>query len=126
MPAWEWVNGRCRRVGSRRSTAITVREDRVDIDDDFEVIHANQIASDSAGRIYETPRSPQKGRTMWTAGDSWGPQDNRDIALDETGAPYEEELSSEIYESRIFRQSGVKPLKQKKKSKVSVSQFKGW
>ncbi len=49
-----------------------------------------------------------------------------DIALDETGAPYEEELSSEIYKSRIFWQSGVKPLKQKKKSKVLVSQFKGW
>lgn len=126
MPALEWVNGHCRHVGGHRSTAITICKDQVDIDSDFEVIHANQIASDSSGRIYEMPRSPQKGRMMWTARDSWGPQDDRDIALDKMGTPYEEELTSEIYESCIFWQSGVKPLKQKKKSKVSVSQFKGW
>lgn len=122
MPLLEIQKGRRVRLGGRASVAVY--SDRVDLDDNFEVIVSNESSISAMGRLVQAPSSPQKGRTTWLMGDSWVLNDDTDIFLDPSEEWHDEELNGEIYDSHIFQQAerGV-PLKGKRRrrSKVSVS-----
>ncbi|PBK66646.1 hypothetical protein ARMSODRAFT_1021095 [Armillaria solidipes] len=118
MPAFEIVNGKRRKIG-------TFYNDRVALEDNYELIYSHETAVSSAGHVYENPISSEN--STWLLGDSWHPAENHEMALDPTGDWFEEELSAEVYDSRIFQQSSQAepPKKTHKWSKVSVSCFTG-
>lgn len=117
MPAFEIVNGRRCRVG-----ATTYYSDRIDLEDDYEVIYSHKTSVSAAGHVYEAPLASHMA--IWVMDDSWAPGDNHEMALDPTGEWFEEELECEVYESRIFQQLervDQVPRKLCQRSKTSVS-----
>ncbi|SJL16269.1 uncharacterized protein ARMOST_19789 [Armillaria ostoyae] len=119
MPLIEVVNGKRRRLGW--GPPIAINRDRVELDYNFEVIYSHEIAVSAGGRTYETPRSPQKGRTTWTVRESWLPEDDTEMDLDENGEGFHQELMGEMSESRVFKQAAANPLKVKNAKKSQVS-----
>ncbi|PBK63848.1 hypothetical protein ARMSODRAFT_990134 [Armillaria solidipes] len=115
MPAFEIVNRKRRRVGAR-----THYNDRIDLEDDYEVIYSHENSVSAAGHVYEAPVTSHTA--TWVIGDSWAPGDNHEMALDPTGQWFDEELECEVYESRIFQQSECVdevPKKIRQRSKTS-------
>lgn len=112
-----------RRPSKRLRTATY--HDRVDLTDDFEVVHARETVLRQHTRLpVDTPRSPQKGRTTWTHGNSWVPEDSFEFALDPDGDWYDEQVEQPILETTsIPAEPPSKIKKRKKKSKVSVRKF---
>ncbi|PBK79338.1 hypothetical protein ARMGADRAFT_1093249 [Armillaria gallica] len=120
MPAFEIINSRRWRVGWG---STTIYNNRVDLDDNFEVIYSHETAVSAAGHIYEALVLTQMGLTTWVHGDSWGPAENHELALDPSGEWFEEELTGEVYDSRIFQQAATTGPPKKpicKRSKISV------
>ncbi len=121
MPFLEIRNGKHVLVGGWHSVAIY--NDRVKLPDNFEAIISHDASISSSGRMVEAPRSPQKGCTTWVMGDRWALEDDTDIFLDKTDAGFYEELTGEVYESRIFQQAEMDKSTQKGRrscTKVSV------
>ena len=110
---------------SSRSKRQKTYHDRIELADDFEVVHAHESYVHQRGRLaVETPRSPQKGWTTWTVGDSWAPEDSFEFALDPHGDWYDEQLDAPVTETIETSLQSVqsKPKKKKKqRSKVAVS-----
>ncbi len=118
MPFLEIVNGRQCQVGRHPNTYYN---DCVELDDDYEVIYSHETAISAAGHVYEDPVFSEM--VTWELGDSWNPMDNHKMVLDPTGEWFEEEISVDICDSRIWQQSGhIKRNKQpRKKSKLAMS-----
>lgn len=118
MPLFEIVNGKRRRVGGH---ATTYYNDHVELEDNYEVIYSHETAVSAAGHVYEDPIFSETA--TWELGDSWNPMDNHEMALDLTGEWFEEEISVDICDSRVWQQSGhaEKNKQPRKRSKVSVS-----
>ncbi|KAF9471428.1 hypothetical protein BDN70DRAFT_820006, partial [Pholiota conissans] len=93
--------------------------DRVPIEDDFEVVHSRSSGLSTRNLAIETPRSPQKGRTTWVVGSTWAPEDDLDLALDETSQFFEEEMLAEVFESGPSRVEAHE--KKRTRSRTSVS-----
>jgi hypothetical protein len=106
---------------TRPSKRQRTYHDRVELADDFEIVHARETYLKRNGRVaVETPRSPQKGRTTWTVGESWAPEDSLEFALDPHGDWYDEQLDAPVTETIEVRLQPIRS-KAKKKSKISVS-----
>ncbi|PBK63575.1 hypothetical protein ARMSODRAFT_979728 [Armillaria solidipes] len=103
MPVLEIRNGRRIIVGSR--SGISMYSNRLDLDDDFEVIISHDASISATGRLVQAPPSPQKGRTTWVMGDTWSMPDDTEIFLDPSDKWYDEELRGEVYESCVFQQA---------------------
>ncbi|PBK83208.1 hypothetical protein ARMGADRAFT_1089551 [Armillaria gallica] len=118
MPFLEIVNGRQRWVGGHPNTYYN---DRMELDDDYEVIYSHETAISATGHVYEDPVFSET--VTWELGDSWNPMDNHKMALDPTGEWFEEEILVDICDSRVWQQSGrIKRNKQPhKKSKLAMS-----
>ncbi len=120
IPFLEIRNGKCVQVGGRHSVAIY--NNRIELPDDFEAIISHDTSISSSGRMVEAPRSPQKGCTTWVMGNHWAPEDDTDIFLDETDMGFYEELTGEVYESRIFQQAETdKSTRKGRRSRTKVS-----
>jgi hypothetical protein len=100
----------------RRLTDFSYR-DRIDLANDFEVLNTREGRVDQASSfVTSTERLPQRG-TVWTAGNSWEPEDDVELALDPSSAFYDEALEGQV---TVDDPVWVRPSK-KKKSMVSVS-----
>jgi hypothetical protein len=107
----------------RRRVDNGSHHDRVELTNDFEVVHAREVRVVEHGRLpRETPRSPQKGRTIWTTGVSWTPVDNPEFALDPDGDWYDVELNTPIADTTAF-QDAPPPVKIKKKKTMRSVRF---
>ncbi|KAF8190121.1 hypothetical protein BJ912DRAFT_850355, partial [Pholiota molesta] len=73
--------------------------DRITLEDDIEVVHSRSSRLTSRNIASETARSPQKGRTTWAVGSSWAPEDDQELALDESGDWFDEEMQAEVFDS---------------------------
>ncbi|KIJ90581.1 hypothetical protein K443DRAFT_15097 [Laccaria amethystina LaAM-08-1] len=100
----------------RRRVDTNSYHDRIDLTDDYEVIHTRETRRIEHGRfLRDTPRDPLKGRTTWTAPDvSWVPEDNPEFTLDPDGNWYDAELSAPIADTSAF-QDAPTPVRLKKK-----------
>lgn len=106
-----------RALKRRRTEGTKAYHDRIELPDDFEVVHSREtLVRQRTGLPVDTPRSPQKGRTTWTSGDSWAPEENLEFALDPDGEWYDEQVEAPVAEA-----IKVRPKLKTKKSKVSVS-----
>ncbi len=96
--------------------------DRIPLEDDFEVIHARSSHLTSRKEPVKSSRSPLKGRTTWTFGKSWAPDDDDELALDETDDRYHQELMANIFDTRPTPLVTARPKRKRrvKRSRVSV------
>lgn len=126
MPVLEIVNEK--RWHLRQGPPIAINRDRVELDQDFEVIYSYEVAVSAGGCIYKTPQSPQKSRTTWTFEELWIPEDDTEIDLDKNGEGFYQELMGEMSDSRVFKQAATNLLKEKnaKKSEVLVRNLSCW
>ncbi len=106
-------NRQCIQIGGRHH--VSAYSQQLDLPDDFEVIVSHESSLSACSHLIEGPLSPQQGRTTWVMGKSWEPVNDTQIFLDPMASWYEEELSAEIYESRVFKQASVDEWPQKKK-----------
>ena len=85
----------------QRISTSGVYRDRVELDDDIEVIHSREAGLSSSRRVpTESPRSPQKGRgTTWVLRDSWGPADSTEVGLDPSTAWFDEQMEAPVTEN---------------------------
>lgn len=96
--------------------------DRIPLEDDFEVIHARSSHLTRRNEPIDSSRSPMKGRTTWTYGNKWAPDDDADLALDDTGDRFNEEILADVFDSRpTLLDSGRPARKRRVRSGVSVS-----
>lgn len=112
----------------QQHTGARTYHDRVNLDQDFEVINARETSTTVRGLPLETPRSPQKGRTTWTVGNSWAPQDSTEYGLDPSSDWFDVEVEGSVTEVRP-PPVGKKDKSRGKKSRVSVSYYyslHGW
>lgn len=101
-----------------------VQQQRIEDDDDFEVVKARTSSLHGPGGLpLDSAKSPLKGRTTWTEMDSWEPEDSTELDLDPDSAWFEEEMEAgfdKILPSETNAHEGLK-VKRKKKSQASVS-----
>ncbi|PBK81491.1 hypothetical protein ARMGADRAFT_1048805 [Armillaria gallica] len=121
MPFLEIRNGKCIQVG--RWPTVAIYNDGVELLEDFEVIVSHDASISSHSHMVEMPRSPQKGCTTWVMGNHWAPEDDMEIFLDETDAGFYEELTGEVYKSRVFQQAN--PTQKGKRSCTKVLCWNG-
>jgi len=111
---------RSRQLENRSDRSRVSYHDCIPLANDFEVVHAQQAREVHVGnlsRVVGGPRSPQRGRTSWTLGTSWVPEDNPNIALDPNGDWFNEEVEAPA--TADHPSHTLHPIK-KIKSKVSV------
>ncbi|KAL0566541.1 hypothetical protein V5O48_015475 [Marasmius crinis-equi] len=109
----------------RKPNTGAVQTFRVD-QHDSEATFARTInTSAKTGRQLREQTSPMKGRTPWTKGRQWEPEDNKSFSLDSDGGQYDWELSREPYDAQEDMggmgqdDMGTAPKKKKKRSKRS-------
>lgn len=98
--------------------------DRIPLEDDFEVIHARSSHLTSRNEPVDSSRSPLKGRTTWTLGNFWAPDDDEELALDDTDDRYNEELMADVFNSRPAPLDSGRPTRKRRtrvRSRISVS-----
>lgn len=101
--------------------ATNIQRHRVDLEDDFEVIQARTSSLTGRGRITEGPKSPLKGRTTWTVGESWAPDDDSEFDLDSDSEGYDEEVEIGLERALPPESREEEPSKKKAKTQASVS-----
>lgn len=97
--------------------------DRIPLENDFEVLHARTSALTGPGRFpTDTARSPLKGRTTWTIGDTWAPEDDPEFSLDPDGECFDEEMDADIGDiiNAVDSQAGTATRPQRSKASVSI------
>ena len=58
---------------------------------------------------------------MWTIGNSWAPDDDEELALDDTDMLYNEELMANVFDSRPTKVHSVRPKRKRRvRSRISV------
>lgn len=102
--------------------ASNIRRLRVPLDDDFEVVQARTSSlRGPGGTTAEGARSPLKGRTTWTVGSSWAPEDDPEFSLDSDSERHDDELKKDLGAVLDKAQASKGKQKKKKRSEVSVS-----
>jgi hypothetical protein len=71
--------------------------------------------------VAEGARSPLKGRTTWAVGSTWAPEDDEELALDDSGDWFDAEIHAEVYESGPSLAQAIPKKTKYKRSGVSVS-----
>ncbi|KAF9471895.1 hypothetical protein BDN70DRAFT_819429 [Pholiota conissans] len=97
--------------------------DRISLEDDIEIVHSRMPGLTSWNAPKVAPRSPLRGRTTWTIGRAWAPEDNEELALDDCGDWYDEEVDADVFDSRPSREgeeSFRAPSKKRRRSQASV------
>ncbi len=95
--------------------------DRIPLEDDLEVIHARSSHLSSRNEPIDLSRSPLKGVTTWKVGNSWAPDDDEELALDETDELYNEEVGADIFDSRPTKVRAARPKRKRRiRSRISV------
>ncbi|KJA13018.1 hypothetical protein HYPSUDRAFT_209892 [Hypholoma sublateritium FD-334 SS-4] len=105
--------------GPKKRAKTSHYHDRIPLEDDFEVIHARTTHLTSRKEPIESSRSPLKGQTTWTLGNVWAPEDDEELALDETDERYNEEIMVDIFDSRPT-DSGRPARKRRVRSRIST------
>lgn len=102
--------------------ATNVSHTRLPLDNDYEVVQARTSSlRGTTGKAVDSPHDELRGKTTWSVGESWYPEDDPEFALDENSEWYEEELERDVGEvlDRIDMQEKAK----KDRSEASVSTF---
>lgn len=104
-----------------------VYRDRLDLADDFEVLHSRISSTAEHGRhINDSERIPLRG-TKWTIGTEWAPRDDPDLDLDTDDDEYEDAMDADL--TQVVKDSEAAKIKmaeeakaaKKKRSETSVS-----
>lgn len=101
--------------------ATNIQRHRVDVEDDYEVVHTRTSSINGRGYVADSAKSPLKGRTTWTAGDSWAPEDDCDFDLDTNSDEYEEEVEKGLQKALPPESPQEEPSKKKQRTQASVS-----
>ncbi|KAF9470561.1 hypothetical protein BDN70DRAFT_902008 [Pholiota conissans] len=107
-----------------KKAKITHTHDRISIQDDIEVVHSRSSRL-TRNVAYEGARSPLKGRTTWTVGSTWAPEDDNDLALDESCDWFDKELNAGVFESGPSQAHEV-PKKKYKQSGTATRPHVFW
>lgn len=99
--------------------------DRIQLEDDYEVVQARTSSMRAGGYSTETTRVATEKPT-WSMGKSWAPADDPQLSLDADDSRYEDEMKAEIGEVMDGAGAGAskpapKKKKKKKRSEASVS-----
>lgn len=114
-------NSAMSKPGPKKRVKTSHYHDRIPLEDDFEVIHARSSHLTSRNEPVDSSRSPLKGRTTWTIGSFWAPDDDEELALDDTDDRYNEEIMAGIFDSRpTFLDPGRPTRKRRVRSRISV------
>lgn len=74
-----------------------VYRDRIPLEDDYEVVQARTSTLSGQGRLpTDSIRSSLKGRTTWTVGTSWAPEDDPELDLDPSDDWYDEAMGADV------------------------------
>ncbi len=107
--------------GRNKRSKTSHRFDRIPLEDDLEVIHARSSYLSSRNAPIDLSRSPLKGVTTWKVGNSWAPDDDEELALDDTDELYNKELMANIFDSRPTKVKSVRPKRKcRVRSRISV------
>lgn len=115
---------RARQQGPNPRSDPRVYTDRIPLEDDFEVVQARTSTLVNRGRNpQDSIRSPLKGRTTWTIGSSWAPEDDPELSLNPNDEWYNDAIDADVGD--LLDRSlppQVNAAKQKgKRSQASVS-----
>ena len=109
------------RSGRNKRSKSSHHFDRIPLEDDFEVIHARSSQLSYRNAPIDLSRSPLKGVTTWSVGGSWAPDDDEELALDETDELYNKEVMADIFDSRPTKAHSVRPKRKRPiRSQISV------
>lgn len=112
------------RPAKRTRHAPNIHRDRIPLDDDFEIIQARTSSLSGPGRLpFDSARSPLKGRTTWSIGSSWAPDDDPELDLDPDDAWYDQEMEADVGEVIDLPPVELNTRPKKKKSQASVRHF---
>lgn len=101
--------------------ATNIQHHRIELDDDFEVVQARTSSVTGRGQLVDSPRSPLKGRTTWTIGDSWAPEDDDSFDLDPNSDLYDEEVEVGLQRALPPEELQEEPPSKKRRTQASVS-----
>ncbi|KAF9472815.1 hypothetical protein BDN70DRAFT_818108 [Pholiota conissans] len=93
--------------------------DRISLEDDLEVIHARSSRLTARNMATESFRTPLKGRTTWNIGTTWAPEDDKELALDDSGDWFDVEMQGDLFDSGPSRAQD-QPKKKYKRSGTST------
>lgn len=111
----------------RQHTHHHVYRDRLDLPDDFEVLHSRIASTTDRGRhANDSDRFPLRG-TKWTIGTEWAPKDDPELDLDTDDDGYEDAMDADL--AQVVKDSEAAKIKmaeeakeaKKKRSETSVS-----
>lgn len=110
-----------RRPAKRTRHTLNVQHDRIPIEDDFEVLHSRTSSLHGPRHLpFDSARSPLRGRTTWTIGQTWAPEDDPEFSLDSDDELYEMEMEADVGEVMDIPPVDEKDGAKVKKSQVSV------
>ena len=92
-------------------------DDRIPLEDDFEVVHARTVSLTSRKTAIDSEISMVS--SPWTVGSSWAPEDNLEFSLDPDAGWYDEAVEANI-EDLIEHWKLPKAQPKKRKTHVSV------
>lgn len=104
-------------AGSKRAKTKVSHQtnDRVRVEEDFEVVHSRDGRINSHGAPVASQRSPQKGRIAWTGKQRWSADEIGHYGLDSMPG-----RAQEMYDDLSIPLSASLPKSKKKRSKKSV------
>lgn len=113
------MSNRTQKQSARHATNIT--HQRLRLDDDYEVVQSRTASLQwNHNTASDSPRDKLRGQTTWTVGDSWGPEDDPEFALDKSSQRHDDELEQDIGKV-LDKMEPKKPEKIKKaRSEASV------
>lgn len=104
------------------STDPRAYRDRIPLEDDYEVVQARTSRLSGQGRLpTESARSPLRGRTTWTVGTTWAPEDDPELDLDPNDGWYDEVMDADVGDLLDGRpqQDPAKPRARRSQASVS-------
>lgn len=74
-----------------------VYRNRIPLEDDFEVVQARTSSLVGQGRLpKDSTRSDLRGKTTWTVGSSWAPEDDPELSLDPNDEWFNEAIEADV------------------------------
>ncbi|THU75365.1 hypothetical protein K435DRAFT_880966 [Dendrothele bispora CBS 962.96] len=96
--------------------------ERLEDNDDLEIVHSRTARINAHGLTVSTPKSPQKGRATWDSGSStWGPEDDTEFALEDDGS-WIDEIDRDVFDSESRTAPGTEVIQvqlPRRRTKVS-------
>ena len=97
------------KAGQSKCAKTSHHFDRIPLEDDLKVIHACSSHLSRRNKPIDLSRSPLKGVTTWTMGNSWALDDDEELALDDTDELYNKELMADVFDCRPTKVHSVCP-----------------